>query len=148
MTKIFGIGNILLCDDAIGVRIAEKLKPYLINQFKDIKIILGETDSLYCLNCIEPDDKVIIIDSTYFGQIPGTISLFSLNACDQFLQFPFLAHNITFLSMLRQEYPNINGYFIGIEAGIIDFSLNLSPFLENQFSELCSKVLSLIYQLI
>ena len=50
--------------------------------------------------------------------------------------------------MLRHEYPNISGYFIGIEVDKIDFSLTLSPLLENKFEELCHKILDIINKII
>lgn len=148
MIKIFGIGNILLCDDAIGVRILENLRAHLINKFMHIEIIIGETDYLYCLSCVDPDDQVIIIDSTYFDLPPGSISLLPLSECDKVLKLPKLAHEVTFLCMLRHEYPNISGYFIGIEVDKIDFSLTLSPLLENKFEELCHKILDIINKII
>lgn len=148
MIKIFGIGNILLCDDAIGVRIAEKLKDCLISKFDHIKIIIGETDYLYCLSWVEPNDIVIIIDSTYLDLPPATLTLFTLNECDKFLESPSLAHEVTFLSILKHEYPSISGYFIGIEVAIIDFSLTLSPLLGSKLDDICNKILDIINKII
>lgn len=148
MIKLFGIGNILLCDDAIGVRIAEKLKSYLISKSDLIEIIIGETDFLYCLSCVEPNDRVIIIDSTYLDLPPATISFFTLSEYNKFFKSPYLAHEVTFLSMLIHDYPNISGYFIGIEIAKIDYSLTLSPLLENKLDDLCNKILGFINEII
>ena len=64
MIKVFGIGNILLGDDGIGVRVVEKIKEEIKNISEDIDVIIGETDYLYCLNQIDEDDTIVIIDST------------------------------------------------------------------------------------
>ena len=57
MIKVFGIGNILLCDDGIGVRVAENLKEEIEALGDDIEVIIGKTDVLYCINKIEEDDN-------------------------------------------------------------------------------------------
>ena len=50
MIKVFGIGNILLGDDGIGVKVVEKLNESIKSIGRDIEVIIGETDYLYCLN--------------------------------------------------------------------------------------------------
>ena len=69
MMKIFGVGNILLCDDGIGVKVAEELKEVIERDY-NAKVIIGECDYLYCLENIRRDDFVVIIDIAYFGKEP------------------------------------------------------------------------------
>ena len=40
MMKIFGIGNILLGDDGVGVRVVEKIKEEIKNISEDIDVII------------------------------------------------------------------------------------------------------------
>ena len=87
MMKIFGIGNILLGDDGVGVRVVEKIKEEIKNISEDIDVIIGETDYLYCLNQIEEDDTIVIIDSTYLDINPGYVSYFDLKGCNKFIKY-------------------------------------------------------------
>ena len=59
MIKIFGLGNILLCDDGIGVRVLESLREKLNQLGKDIELIIGETDYKYCIEQVKDDDFII-----------------------------------------------------------------------------------------
>ncbi|WP_252229613.1 hydrogenase maturation protease [Clostridium sp. ZBS15] len=140
MIKIFGVGNILLCDDGIGVKIVEKIKDEIEKLSKDIEVIIGETDYMYCLDCINKEDIVIIVDSTYLGLKPGVISIFDFKECDRFITNSRDEHNESLLKILRKEYREVNGYLIGIEIEIIDFSLELSKTLKNEFLNISIKV--------
>ncbi len=141
MIKVFGIGNILLCDDAIGVRILEKLIDPIKSLSPHIEGIIGETDCYFCMDCIDKDDFIIIIDSTYLDLEPGTISYLPFSECDTFIKTTHSAHEMNLLKMLRSEYPEIQGFLIGIEISRIDFSLELSPTLHTKFDEICKQIL-------
>ena len=66
MVKVFGIGNILLKDDGIGVRLARNIKRRVDkDNINEIEVFIGETDYLYCLENINDDEFIIILDSTW-----------------------------------------------------------------------------------
>ena len=140
MIKVFGIGNILLCDDGIGVRVAENLKEEIEALGDDIEVIIGKTDALYCINKIEEDDEVIIIDSTYFMTRPGAVTVKSLDKCDEFINYDYSPHEESLLSLLRKERRDVKGYLIGIEISHIDYSEELSKILNRKFKDICSRV--------
>ncbi|MEG0371468.1 MAG: hydrogenase maturation protease [Clostridium sp.] len=142
MIRVFGIGNILLCDDAIGVRVAEKL---INKRFgKGIEVIVGETDYMYCLDKIDKDDFVVIIDSTYFNIAPGMVTKLDFKECDMYLDDSFSQHEENLIKVLRRDFNYINGCLIGIEIGSIDYSLDLSSELESRFKDICREVTSII----
>ena len=145
MIKVIGIGNILLCDDGIGVKVVEKIQEQLKSINDNIEVIIGETDYQYCIEEISDDDLVIIIDSTYFMKEPGTVTVRTLESCDEFLDKIYTGHDISLLKAIRLEKPNIKGFLIGIEIEVIEFSLELSKKLENKFDYICKEVLDNIY---
>ncbi|SCJ93433.1 Hydrogenase 2 maturation protease [uncultured Clostridium sp.] len=147
MVKVFGIGNILLCDDGIGVRVAENLKEEIEALGDDIKVIIGETDTLYCISKIEDDDKVIIIDSTYFMTRPGVVTVKSLDECDDFINYDYSPHEESLISLLRKEKRDVKGYLIGIEISHIDYSEELSKILNKKFKDICSRVYNEIVEI-
>lgn len=137
MIKIFGIGNILLCDDGIGVKVTEKLEDEIREIGKDIEVIVGETDVMFCLDQIEKEDFIIIVDSTYLNLKPGTVTTLSLEQCDVFLNKLNSQHEESLLGVLRTELREVKGYLIGVEIGKIEYSMELSETLKNIFLDIC-----------
>lgn len=148
MIKVFGIGNILLCDDGIGVRVAENLKEEIEALGDDIEVIIGKTDVLYCINKIEEDDEVIIIDSTYFMTRPGAVTVKSLDRCDELINYDYSPHEESLLSLLRKERRDVKGYLIGIEISHIDYSEELSKILNRKFKDICTRVYNEISEIV
>ncbi len=148
MIKVFGIGNILLCDDGIGVRVAENLKEEIEALGDDIEVIIGKTDVLYCINKIEEDDEVVIIDSTYFMTRPGAVTVKSLDRCDEFINYDYSPHEESLLSLLRKERRDVKGYLIGIEISHIDYSEELSKILNRKFKDICTRVYNEISEIV
>lgn len=148
MIKVFGIGNILLCDDGIGVRVAENLKEEIEALGDDIEVIIGETDAIYCINKIEEDDYVIIIDSTYFMIRPGVVTVKSLDECDEFINYDYSPHEESLLRLLRKEKRDVKGYLIGIEISHIDYSEELSKILNKRFKDICTRVYNEIVEIV
>ena len=148
MIKVFGIGNILLCDDGIGVRVAENLKEEIEALGDDIEVIIGKTEVLYCINKIEEDDEFIIIDSTYFMTRPGAVTVKSLDRCDEFINYDYSPHEESLLSLLRKERRDVKGYLIGIEISHIDYSEELSKILNRKFKDICTRVYNEISEIV
>lgn len=147
MMKIFGIGNILLGDDGVGVRVVEKIKEEIKNISEDIDVIIGETDYLYCLNQIEEDDTIVIIDSTYLDINPGYVSYFDLKGCNKFIKYFNSQHESNLVKSILIENLNVKGYLIGIEIGKVDFSLELSKTIKDNFYNICLDVLKYIKEI-
>lgn len=147
MMKVFGIGNILLGDDGIGVMVVESIKEEIKNISEDIKVIIGETDYLYCLNEIEKKDTVVIIDSTYLNINPGDIRCFNFKNCHRFFKSFNSQHESSLLKALLIENININGYLIGIEIDKVGFSLELTEILKDNFDSICLEVLKYIKEI-
>lgn len=148
MIKVFGIGNILLCDDGIGVKVVENLKEKIEALGDNIEVIIGKTNALYCINKIEDDDEVIIIDSTYFMTRPGAVIVKSLAECDEFINYDYSTNEESLLSLLRKEKRKVKGYLIGIEISHIDDSEELSKILNKKFKDICNIVYSEIVEIV
>lgn len=140
MIKVFGVGNILLCDEGVGVKVVEHLSEKITSLGEGVEVTIGGTDALYCINKIQDEDNVIIVDSTYFMTRPGSIVVKTLEECDNFIDYEYSAHEESLLSILRKERREVKGYLIGIEIGRIDYSIELSKRLNKIFPEICDKV--------
>ncbi len=148
MIKIFAIGNIILGDDGIGVKVMEFIGVQLESYSKEVKVLIVGIDYIYCLNEINKEDTVILVDSTYFGIEPGKVSVLNLKECDKFISPCRDMHSENLLRVLREEYREIPGYLVGIEVEKVNYSLELSNTLKDNFSEITKKVFREIKRII
>ena len=69
---VLGVGNILLRDDGIGVRIVQKLdQDYTFSP--NVRLLDGGTLGLRLLEPITGADVLIVVDAIASGQSPGTL---------------------------------------------------------------------------
>ncbi len=139
---VIGIGNILMKDDSIGVRVVESIKSSLITY--GITGVVGETDSQYCLKYISPADFLVVIDGMDIGKEPGSIKQVPLSEVLKSSSFQFSQHGLSLLSYLLLYYPNIQGCFIGIQIAQIEFSDKLSEVLNECYAEICTNVFEMV----
>lgn len=139
--KCIAIGNRIMGDDAIGIKVAEELSTKLIKE--EIEIIFGETDFEYALSKIHDGDLLFIIDSTYLDLMPGTVTVTSIN--DLSLKINFTTqHQPSLIHLIKLYGKNINGFVIGIEVDTIEFSTELSNTLKLKFHNICQEVYEFI----
>ncbi|CAH2213925.1 hydrogenase maturation protease [Tepidibacter aestuarii] len=144
MIKVIGIGNRVMGDDGVAVYVLEKIKDKIKKLNSEIEVIIGETDFLYCLNEIDDNDFVIILDSTYLGLECGTVSLFSFEESKRYLNNPETQHDINLVDMIINYKNCVKGYIIGIEVFDVDFRLSISDSLNKIFKNICNDVLNKI----
>ena len=140
MKKVIAIGNRIMMDDAIGIKIVESLEEDL--KQLGFSIVIGETDIDYTLNEINEGDFIIIVDSSLVGKDPGTISVSSLKNIKEYNEKTYSLHQMSLVKVLSgSELLKIDGLLITIEASEINFGMELSRVLKNKFKAIKSKVL-------
>lgn len=146
--KLIAIGNRLMGDDAIAINIAERLDK-IIN-YKILDVIIGETDFQYCLSKIEEGDYIIILDCTWLGVKPGTITMNSLKDINMINcnNSSLSQHSYSLNGMIESFYKDIDGIVIGIEGSNFDFSLSMSRELEDGLEEISMEVEKIIMSLL
>lgn len=145
MIKIIAIGNRLMGDDGIALKVLENIDKDIkklkedgkVNQ--EIEVIIGETDFMYSLDKIDDYDFVIILDSTALGVEPGRVTVLSLKEYKKYLNYES-QHGINLVDMLTSYRKNVDGIIIGIEAYSIDFNFDISDTLKVLFSDICKDV--------
>ena len=75
-TLILGIGNPILQNDSIGLRIADELEKYIADP--EVVIDTAYTGGLNLVDCMHGFDKVILIDAVKDSQETGTVTRFPL----------------------------------------------------------------------
>lgn len=139
--KVIGIGNRIMKDDGIGVRIAEDIHQWI--EGLGMKVMIGETDSESSFYQIDEEDFLIVIDGTLFGIKPGTITVAALNSVKPAYK-GYSQHNMSFIDLLYRHKKMNKGYLIGIEVGEIGFGLDLSQELQQKYSLLLKEVRKII----
>jgi hydrogenase maturation protease len=74
---ILGIGNILLRDEGVGVRVIEQMQKMHLPE--DVELVDGGTAGADLLNVLAERKKVIVIDAIQADCEPGTVLRFSAN---------------------------------------------------------------------
>ena len=69
---VLGLGNPLVSDDSVGLRVAEKLKPLLAGR-SDVEVSQDYWGGLRLMERMIGFDRAIIIDAIKSGAAPGTV---------------------------------------------------------------------------
>jgi hydrogenase maturation protease len=140
---VLGVGNILLKDEGIGVRIVEKLQAdYRCSQ--NVELLDGGTLGLSLLTPIASADYLIVVDAVQNGQPPGTIYRLSVDVLEKRISFKNSLHQLDLVETLA--YAEMVGtrpeaVIIGIEPeDISPWGLELTSTIQTKFSELCARV--------
>lgn len=141
---VLGVGNVLLRDEGIGVRVVERLRSEY-DFSENVELLDGGTLGLRLLDPIANADCLIVVDAVQNGRPPGT--LYRMNASD-------LGKRVTFKNSLHQldlletlAYAEVLGnrpdaVLVGVEpADISPWGIELTEEIAACLPELCSRVL-------
>lgn len=145
-TKLIALGNVLMGDDGIAINVANSL----INKLKEreIEVIIGETDFDYCLDNINMNDSILILDAVNFGKKPGELTLKTMYSLIQGNYDIFSQHNLSIIKFLEILDKSVEIFFIGIEVNDVNFRLGISDVLKEKYNSICEHTLEIIDQLI
>ncbi|GLI35782.1 HyaD/HybD family hydrogenase maturation endopeptidase [Desulforhabdus amnigena] len=142
---VLGVGNILLRDEGIGVKIVEKLKAeYEFSS--NVELMDGGTLGLRLLDPISQSDYLIVVDAVQNGQPPGTHYRLPPEELEKRVTFKNSLHQLDLVESLA--YSEILGnrpyvVIIGIEpADISPWGMELTETIQAQVPEISSRVLN------
>ncbi len=142
---VLGLGNPLMADEGIGVRVVERLAEWAA-EYPAVEFIDAGTGGLAVLHEIEGRRKAIFVDCAYMGDEPGTIRRF---VPDEARSAKVLAHQslheadlLRIIDMARQlgQAPEEIVIF-GIEPQRVEPALGLSPLLAGRIDEYATVLL-------
>ncbi|RKX57020.1 MAG: hydrogenase HupD [Thermodesulfobacteriota bacterium] len=146
---ILGIGNVLLSDEGVGVKVVQDLKAQY-NFPEGVELIDGGVGSFSLLSYIESAKKLIVVDAISGGGPPGTIYKFKIYKFkDKNIPYHIIEkislHEISFsdilnLAKLRDKYPE-ETVIIGIEPHSLEFKIGLTEIVEKNYNKLLNEVL-------
>ena len=134
-TLVLGLGNPILRDDAIGLHVAQALRP-LFEGHPRVDVGEDTWGGLRLMERLEGYDRAIVIDAMCSGEAPGTIRLLSPD--DVPTHHSSSLHDISLpvaLELGRRAGATVplsaNITLVGIEAvDVLSFGEELSPAVE------------------
>jgi hydrogenase maturation protease len=129
-TLILGVGNLLLSDEGVGLRILERLAAtYKLPE--EVQTLDGGTLGLDLLYYLEGVRNLLIFDAVEMGREPGALIRLEGDEVPAFLSIKVSPHQIgvsdmLFAAKLRDLYPQ-QLVLWGVQPGLLEMGLELSP---------------------
>lgn len=139
MKYLIGLGNYLMFDDSIGIRMIEHIADKdLESDFRALDVSGNSLNILSYLN--EDTEKIVIVDTANMGEKAGDYRLFTLDEVDSTKPITGItSHEDDMIQVLR--FARDNGYtlpeivFMGIEPESVRMDYGMSGTLQKRFSE-------------
>jgi hydrogenase maturation protease len=155
-TLLLGMGNPILCDDAVGVRLAYDFKGKLMG-IRDLDVMEEcSVGGLNLLDVFSGYDRVIILDSIRTGEgFPGEWYYFTAEALRETVHLTNI-HDANFATALELGHSAgmalpklIDIHIFAVEAKEnLTFSERMTPELEGAFTCYASAILSEVRELL
>ena len=134
-TLVLGLGNLLLADDGVGLRLLEDLRRES-GEPGDVEFVDGGTQGLALLGHLANRSRVLILDAVALGAPPGTLHVLEQPAIDQLgARAGVTAHEgngleVLALARLLGEAPD-QVFVVGVEPANIRTGIGLSAPVES-----------------
>ena len=142
-TLVLGLGNLLLCDEGVGIHVARRLMSLPLPP--DVEVLDGGTEGYELLGHLENRSRVIIVDCLNTDAPAGTMIRADVDDID--LQWPeaWSAHHGGLRELLhgtRMLSPPPEIIILGVVPGTVDeFQVGLSPALQSKFDSIVAATL-------
>lgn len=142
---VLGIGNVLMGDEGVGIHAINRLEK--LDFPENVVLLDGGTGGFHLLSYLEDYPKVIMIDATIDGQLPGAVILLYPKFSKDF-PIALSAHDIGLKDLIdaasiRGNLPEIFLITVSI-AGLDSISMQLSPEVERSLPEIEKMVFQII----
>ena len=144
-TLVLGLGNILLGDEGVGVRVVERLQA-LYDFPEGTQVMDGGTLALDLLPYVEDTDRLLVVDAVDMRAKPGTVVRIANEEVPTFLSIKVSPHQMGLADILSAarllgHYPE-DLVLLGVQPGVIDATLELSSPVAAQVDVLADRVLA------
>lgn len=147
-TLVLGIGNTLLSDEGVGVRVIEHLSRHH-SDVKDAQFLDGGTLSFTLAEPIAENDNLIVVDAARFDAAPGSLRCFEGPDMDRYLTGNrHSVHEVGLtdlldIARLSSTYP-AHRALIGIQPDSLEWGETLSPVVAAAVTNAADQVLGLM----
>jgi hydrogenase maturation protease len=130
---VMGVGNVLLCDEGVGVRVLRELESRY-DFPENVRLVDGGVLGLSLTGTLLEADQVVIIDAVRGGDEPGTLYRFEWESKPEHIQYKDSLHQIDLMETLGTlplvaEPPQV--VVLGVQyQEINEYSVELTPKVE------------------
>lgn len=143
-TLVLGIGNLIMSDDGIGVKVVQ----HLADSFRfpeGVSLLDGGTLGLDLLPQLEGVERLLVVDAVDLGQPPGTMVRLSGDDVPVVLETKISPHQMGLKDLLAvamlQGFAPDEMVLWGVQPRDIQMGLQLSPAVEAAVEPLMQNVL-------
>lgn len=143
-TLVLGIGNLVLQDEGVGIHVVQALEKEELAPHVDI--LDGGTGGVGIIGELEQYKKVIMVDATLDGTLPGTIKMIKPKFSSDYPQL-LSSHEFGLRDMIesmivRETIPEIDLITISVN-NIQDIGMDLSPEVEDAIPQVVELIKSM-----
>lgn len=142
---VLGIGNLIMTDDGVGVRVAQRL----MGEYRfpeGVTVLDGGTLGLDLLMHLEGVERLLMVDAVETGGPPGTVVRLSGEEIPMALQTKLSPHQVGLQDLLAvaelQGNRPAEMVLWGVQPESVELGMELSPAVAAQFDQLVEKVLA------
>lgn len=127
---LLGVGNILLTDEGVGVRVVEEIeRRYEIPA--QLTVIDGGTSGMELLDDLAGADHLLIVDAVKSGAAPGSVLRLANGEVPRFFTTKLSPHQVGLCDVLATlqlmgESPG-ETVIVGVEPASLELAMELSP---------------------
>jgi hydrogenase maturation protease len=130
-TLVLGIGNLLLCDEGVGVHVARALQR---ENLSDVVTLDIGTAFLDAISEIEQADRIVIVDAMRADEAPGTVYRVPFDDCAHPQCIASLhGFDLSRVIFMAGRESSPEAIVIGVEPARIDWGTELSPEIQKAF---------------
>lgn len=140
-----GLGNPILSDDAVGIRVVDKIKS-IMGDSNGIDFVTGSVAGLRILDVIQGYDELVIVDAIEKGGEPGTLYKIPIEDLEGTLHFTSL-HSINLVTAIELgrkmslKIPKRISIY-GIEVkNVVKFSEKMTPEVEESIPKNAEEII-------
>ncbi len=143
-TLVLGIGNLVMSDDGIGVRVIQQLSACF--RFPDgVTLLDGGTLGLDLLPQLEGVERLLVVDAVDIGKTPGTLTRLSGDDVPIVLETKVSPHQMGLKDLLAvamlQGFAPLEMVLWGVQPEMIEMGTDLSPAVAGALNTLVKNVL-------
>jgi hydrogenase maturation protease len=144
-TLVLGLGNILLGDEGVGVRVVERLQQ-LYWFPEEVQVLDGGTLGLDLLSYVGAADRLLVVDAVEMNAAPGVIARLEGDEVPAFLSVKLSPHQVGLADLLATA--RLCGLcpeelvLWGVQPEVIDLRLDLSPLVAAQVDVLVDRAVA------
>jgi len=149
---VLGLGNLLLGDDGVGVRLLERLgEGYGYDGA--VEFVDGGTQGLALLGCLEGREAVLVLDAVSLGAAPGTVHVLRGPVVEQLrARRVGTAHEGGAVQLFEVANVLRLGWYelalVGVEPEKVRTGIGLSPSVEQSMEEALERARETIQEMV